>query len=210
MKSDNFAWFMNSILTFMFVMAWVSWYSLHRPVPLTQGQITGSVEACLGAHCFEDEPVAKPKPKPVHVITAPKLFRTYRINQVIQVSRRDLECLSRNIYYESRGESMAGKIAVAQVTWNRVRTKRWGETFCSVVYAPHQFSWTFQDVRFRLPSGPEWTASRHAAVAFLRGDRVAKLGRSDHYHARRVDPRWNRSMQAKGVVGQHIFYASNQ
>jgi hypothetical protein len=56
MKTDNFAWVMNTILVFMLVMAWASWYSLHRPAPLTPGHITGSVEACLGAHCFEDEP----------------------------------------------------------------------------------------------------------------------------------------------------------
>lgn len=207
-QADNFAWFMNTILVFMLVMAWVSWYSIHHPRYTSEPQ--GTVEACLGAHCFEDEPAVKPKPRPIHTITAPKLFRTYRINQQIKVSQKDFDCLSKNIYYEARGESMAGKIAVASVTWNRVRSGRWGDTFCSVVYAPKQFSWTFQDVRFKIPHGSDWVASRAAALAFLRGDRVAKLGRSDHYHARRVDPRWNRSMKPKGIVGQHIFFASAQ
>lgn len=211
MKDETFSWMMNTVIVFLLVLAWATWY--HRENAWTD---KGIVEACLGAHCFEDTPVAPVKvdvPKIVKSelkpITAPQLFRTYRSSLKIMVTRKDFNCLARNVYYESRGESMAGKIAVAQVTWNRVKSKKWGDTFCDVVYAKKQFSWTIDAKHLTLPHGSDWIASKNATYAFLSGDRVSKLGKSDHYHAHYVDPRWNRHMQARGVVGNHIFYASN-
>ena len=47
-----------------------------------------------------------------------------------------------NIYHEARGEVTEGQIAVAQVTVNRAKDKRWPDTICGVVYQSKQFSWT--------------------------------------------------------------------
>lgn len=151
----------------------------------------------------------KPVPKPVVLPKAPRLTKMFDVRYKITVSKRDYECLAKNLYYEARGESVTGKIAVASVTWNRVRSRRWGSTFCDVVFAPRQFSWTFQDVRFKAPAGKEWTDSKTATVSFLRGKRVEKLGGSDHYHERKISPHWNQTMKPKGIVGRHIFYVSN-
>lgn len=54
----------------------------------------------------------------------------------------DLECLAKNIYFEARGESLDGQLAVGHVTLNRVEDSRWPNTICGVVYQPSQFSWT--------------------------------------------------------------------
>jgi len=40
--------------------------------------------------------------------------------QTVKATNAELLCLAKNIYYEARGEPMHGKIAVAQVTLNRV------------------------------------------------------------------------------------------
>ena len=54
----------------------------------------------------------------------------------------DLVCLAENIYFESRAESIEGKAAVANVTRNRVKDKRWPETYCKVVQqGPLRESW---------------------------------------------------------------------
>lgn len=53
-----------------------------------------------------------------------------------------IECLARNIYFESRGEPIDGQYAVAFVTLNRVEDPRWPDTICDVVYQENQFSWT--------------------------------------------------------------------
>lgn len=57
-------------------------------------------------------------------------------------SKREVECLAKNIYFESRGENRVGQMAVAWVTLNRTEHKNWPSTICKVVYQPHQFSWT--------------------------------------------------------------------
>lgn len=56
-------------------------------------------------------------------------------NQAIQ----DDKCMASAIYYEARGESLAGKKAVQEVILNRSMTT--GKTVCAVVKEPKQFSW---------------------------------------------------------------------
>jgi spore germination cell wall hydrolase CwlJ-like protein len=63
----------------------------------------------------------------------------------ILYNSRDLKCLAQNIFFEAGTESMLGKIAVGQVTVNRVKIGHWGETVCDVVHAKDQFSWTNRD-----------------------------------------------------------------
>jgi hypothetical protein len=62
---------------------------------------------------------------------------------------KQLECLTRNIYYEAASEPFEGKVAVAQVTLNRVESGNFANTVCGVVYEKNvvyqkvicQFSW---------------------------------------------------------------------
>jgi spore germination cell wall hydrolase CwlJ-like protein len=51
------------------------------------------------------------------------------------LSDKDVECLARNIFYESRGEPTEGKIAVGIVTVNRAQDPRFGKSVCEVVKA---------------------------------------------------------------------------
>ncbi len=56
-----------------------------------------------------------------------------------QDERRNLACLARNVYFEARGEPVAGQYAVAEVTMNRKASGRYAGTVCGVVY---QKNWT--------------------------------------------------------------------
>ena len=47
---------------------------------------------------------------------------------------KQLSCLQKNIYFEAAVESTAGKLAVAHVTYNRVKNKEFPSTFCDVIY----------------------------------------------------------------------------
>ena len=51
------------------------------------------------------------------------------------MSDKDIECLARNIFYESGGEPTEGKIAVGIVTVNRAQDPRFGKSVCEVVKA---------------------------------------------------------------------------
>ena len=52
----------------------------------------------------------------------------------IEVERAspELYCLVQNIYFEAGNQSYAGKVAVAEVTLNRVATRKYPSTICGI------------------------------------------------------------------------------
>ncbi|MFW9594059.1 MAG: cell wall hydrolase, partial [Macromonas sp.] len=124
------------------------------------------------------------------------------------LKRKDFHCLARNIYHEAQGEPVVGKLAVAQITLNRLQAGLWGSSVCKVVYAPAQFSWTDQPrKRHAKPQGPEWEESVQVAKDFLGGQRVRRLEASTHFHSQSIRaPGWTRQMRVAQQVGQHIFF----
>lgn len=134
-------------------------------------------------------------------------YRLYNNNtKIIFHDKKEFECLAENIYYESRGEPYIGKIAVAQITFNRAESGKWGHSFCDVIHAHKQFSWTLYNQN--KPRGKSWENSKKAAKSFVNGTRIRGLNKTDHYHANYVSPYWKESMKKKAVIGNHIFYAS--
>lgn len=131
-----------------------------------------------------------------------------KTKQQVALTAKELDCLAKNIYYEAGVEDRAGKIAVAQVTLNRLKEGRWGNNVCSVVYAKSQFSWTLDKrKRNQVPQGLLWEQSRAVALEFQRGTRVKGLEDSTHYHADYIkDPKWAQVKQVAKQIGQHIFY----
>ena len=131
-----------------------------------------------------------------------------KTKQQVAMSTKELDCLAKNIYYEAGVEDRAGKVAVAQVTLNRLREGRWGNNICSVVYSKSQFSWTLdKKKRQAKPEGLLWEQSRAVAMEFQSGVRVKGLEDSTHYHADYIkDPAWAKAKQVAKQIGQHIFY----
>jgi spore germination cell wall hydrolase CwlJ-like protein len=127
---------------------------------------------------------------------------------VIKYSKQEFDCLARNIYYEAGVEDRLGKVAVAQVTLNRLRTGYWGKNICKVVYAPSQFSWTKVKHRSYMPNfGSAWEESQQVAAEVLdQGLRIRTLKTSLFYHADYVKPYWKDDTKRVTKVGRHIFY----
>jgi len=126
----------------------------------------------------------------------------------IKYNKNDVECLARNIYYEAGIEPMAGKIAVGNITVNRVKTRYWGTHICDVVYSKDQFSWTKVKKRAWVTlKGKAWADSLAAANAVLNdGLRVKQLKTALFYHADYVSPNWRDNSKRVLKVGRHIFY----
>lgn len=61
--------------------------------------------------------------------------------QTQTLSKQQLECLSKAAYFESKGESDDGMLAVIHTTLNRVKDARFPNTICGVVHQKSQFSW---------------------------------------------------------------------
>jgi len=138
--------------------------------------------------------------------------RLNQIQDIIQTSDRikytknDLDCLTRNVYYEAGIESKEGKFAVAHVTVNRLKTGYWGNTVCKVVYAPAQFSWTLKR-KLPAPDPGLWAESEDIARRVLTGYRVSGLMHSLYYHATYIqNPAWADPDKQVGQIGKHVFY----
>ena len=125
--------------------------------------------------------------------------------QDISAARSDeLTCLAGAIYFEAKGEPLAGQLAVAEVILNRARSGRFAKSACGVVTQAGQFSFVRGG---RVPAIAD-NAHYRTAVA------VAQVALGDHwdssasnalyFHARRVAPGWR--MQKIASIGNHVFY----
>jgi spore germination cell wall hydrolase CwlJ-like protein len=124
--------------------------------------------------------------------------------------RTEVECLAKNIYFEAGSEPRAGKIAVAEVTMNRVRSKQFPKTVCGVVYQRHgktcQFSWVCQGKQ-NIRSNRTWNESYKIAENILiLKKRYGIIGSAKYFHANYVEPNWAAEKQIVMQIGQHIFY----
>lgn len=117
-------------------------------------------------------------------------------------------CLASAVYFEARGESLEGQLAVAEVVLNRMRSGRYPTTICAVVRQPAQFSFVRRGVIPRAdPDCAEWR--RAIAIA-----RIAETGETRllpenvlWYHANYVSPGWGRRLARTTRIGLHIFYS---
>jgi spore germination cell wall hydrolase CwlJ-like protein len=127
-------------------------------------------------------------------------------NYIIKHTKQDLDCLAKNIYFEAKGESLPGKIAVAQVTLNRVLHKQdFNKTICGVVYQKDQFSWTAQP-NPRVRDHSQWKTSQNVAMGILQGKLFLEGFDALYFHANYVKPTWRKQRQYLKTIGNHLFY----
>jgi spore germination cell wall hydrolase CwlJ-like protein len=125
----------------------------------------------------------------------------------ILYNSKDLKCMAQNIFFEAGTESMLGKIAVGQVTVNRVKIGHWGETVCEVVNFKDQFSWTNKDDISIDKNSRNYKDSVLAAKKVLQERKRLRILRSAlFYHADYVQPKWADKNQKVVKIEKHIFY----
>ena len=124
-----------------------------------------------------------------------------------QVDPKSLNCLAKNVYFESRNQSELGQIAVARVTVNRTINGNYPTSICDVVYQHCQFSWTCNNKQRIITDKESWNKSVHIArlvLAFNSYQNVVKD--ATYYHTGNVHPNWSKQMIKVGQVDDHIFY----
>lgn len=117
----------------------------------------------------------------------------------------DLECLSINVYYESRGEQLVGQFAVAEVTMNRVASREFPNSVCGVVYQRGAFSWTFEN-SLPVPYGYEWRRAQAVAGSVYDNLEAPLVNGALFYHATHVSPDWAATRRQVALIGGHLFY----
>ena len=118
-----------------------------------------------------------------------------------------MRCLAGAVYFESRGEPLAGQLAVAQVVINRTESSRFPTSYCGVVYQRAQFSFVKNGRMPRIRTGSEaWDRAKAIARIAHEGLWDSEAGDSLYFHAKYVRPSWSRKKTARATISQHIFY----
>jgi len=179
----------------------------------------------------ETEAAAEPAPHPVTVETAAENAPRFYAEEVAQALpesepadagslaelvetipadaplSRDLQCLAQAIYFEARGEPLAGQLAVGAVIVNRTTSGRYPSDYCSVVTQPGQFSFVHGG---HIPSpdesSPAWMRARALAQIAHQDLWRSAAGDALFFHARYVHPGWARNKVALATIDSHIFY----
>lgn len=132
-----------------------------------------------------------------------------------KIERQQLACLALNVYFEARGEPLAGQYAVAEVTMNRVASRHYPDAVCDVVYQKNwdplrkrmvgAFSWTEQATRPE-PEGEMWARAQQIADEVYFKRRTPTLAGALHFHADYVSPYWSQGRTPVAQIGNHVFY----
>jgi len=118
----------------------------------------------------------------------------------------ELNCLATGIYFESKGEPLAGQLAVGRVIANRAASGgRFPSTYCGVLFQHGQFSFVHGR---SLPAVPRANKMWQTAVAMAKivDQRLhdSAVGNALFFHARYVAPGWH--LKRIASIGNHIFY----
>lgn len=129
------------------------------------------------------------------------------------VSEKELWCMATAIYFEARGESYRGQVAVGQVVMNRVAHRLYPKTICNVVFQNEhmrnacQFSFACDGIPERVTEAKAWAQAEEIAKGVINGSLyITEVGKSTHYHATYVYPHWAPRLKRNAKIGHHIFY----
>ena len=137
--------------------------------------------------------------------------------QTIQVDPVQLEWLSKAIYFEARGESLASMLAVGLVVENRIHDGRYPDNVKDVVTQSKkdpkgnvipgqcQFSW-YCDGKPDEPDrkSASWAKAKDAARAILENEVFDFTDGATHFHNGTVAPNWGFPKVAQ--IDNHSFY----
>jgi hypothetical protein len=139
------------------------------------------------------------------VLTASSLAALVRAHGAPGELTAEERCLAGAVYFESKGESLDGQLAVARVVMARANSGRFPSTLCGVVYQPSQFSFVRGGKMPRIDTGSQhW----HNAVAIsqiaLDNSWKSPVEGALFFHARYVSPGWR--LKRVGTIDNHVFY----
>ena len=123
------------------------------------------------------------------------------------------KCLSEAIYFEARGEPLAGQIAVAEVILNRVDSPAYPKTVCGVTHQgvgtagrACQFSYACDGHPDVMRSAESRARSEKLATLMIAGKARTVTDGATHFHAASVRPSWAGRMTRTAKIGHHSFY----
>lgn len=123
-----------------------------------------------------------------------------------EAGTHELECLATGVYFEAKGEPLAGQLAVGQVIANRAESGgRFPDTYCGVLFQRGQFSFIHGRALPNVPrSNRQWQTAVAIAKIVDQGLKESAVGDALFFHARYVSPGWRAKRIAS--IGNHVFF----
>jgi spore germination cell wall hydrolase CwlJ-like protein len=122
-------------------------------------------------------------------------------------------CLAKALYFEARGESIKGQVAVAEVILNRVDSGTYPNSVCGVVNqgandsrAGCQFSFACDGRADTIREKAAYERVAKIARLMMDGAPRALTGGATHFHTTNVRPGWARKFPNTARIGSHLFY----
>lgn len=121
-------------------------------------------------------------------------------------------CLAEALYFEARGETVKGQFAVAEVILNRVQSRSFPGTICSVVNQGTgkryqcQFTYTCDGHAEVIREPLAWEMVGKVARLSMAGAAGNLTNGAQFYHTNSVRPRWSRVFKHTTTIGYHRFY----
>jgi spore germination cell wall hydrolase CwlJ-like protein len=138
-------------------------------------------------------------------ISASSLAELVRAQDTSEPLDAEQRCLAGAVYFESKGESLPGQLAVARVVMARAKSGRFASTLCGVVYQKSQFSFVRGGNMPRIDTGSNnWRNAVAISKIALNGSWKSPVEGALFFHARHVSPGWR--LTRLGSVDNHIFY----
>jgi spore germination cell wall hydrolase CwlJ-like protein len=152
---------------------------------------------------------SKALPSPSEIITKPE---AQAVDPVGEDPLDDaITCLSRTIYWETRGEGVAGMEAVANVVMNRLGHEGFPNTICEVVRQGRekgacQFSWWCDGRSDDAEEDKSYAIAKEIARKALNRQLTDRTGGALYFHQRKATPSWSAKYLKTVEVGEHVFY----
>jgi len=168
---------------------------------LTGDELTGGESPVETKPATGTETEVEPKPAP---LTAESLAEL--VAETARPAKLDpeLRCLAGAVYFESRGESLVGQLAVAHVVLNRAKSGRFPTSLCGVVHQKSQFSFVRGGKMPAVRNGGQWNNAIAIAQIARDGSWKNHAPGALFFHARYVSPGWRKTRVAQ--IDNHIFY----
>jgi spore germination cell wall hydrolase CwlJ-like protein len=123
------------------------------------------------------------------------------------------QCLTEALYFEARGESLVGQVAVAEVILNRKANTRFPKSVCGVINQGAkrknrcQFSYKCDGRKEVFSERTAYENVGKLAQLMLSGAQHDLTKGAIFYHTKAVNPSWSRKLKKTAVIGEHIFFS---
>jgi spore germination cell wall hydrolase CwlJ-like protein len=151
----------------------------------------------------------KARPTPSEIITKPEV---QAVDPVGEEPLNDaITCLSRTIYWEAKGEGVAGMEAIANVVMNRLGHEGFPNKICEVVRQGHergacQFSWWCDGRSDDAEEDKSYAIAKEISRKALNRQLADRTGGALYFHQRNVNPSWSSEYIRTVEIGEHVFY----